>query len=113
MTTTTNRRRFLATPATAWPASGAFTTGRAGEATTEKLPSVSAVTRGRKFHWRGYYDKLLVDPTGRYLLAHCRTLHAGELNVPGLLGEARHSDLRSLLAWMRALRTPALSRSVA
>ncbi len=29
---------------------------------------VRAITRGPKFHWFGYYDKLQVDPTGRYAL---------------------------------------------
>jgi hypothetical protein len=70
MTTTTTRRRFLATLAAAWPASGAFTPVWAGAGTAEKLPSVRAVTRGPKFHLRGYYDKQLFDPIGRYLLAH-------------------------------------------
>ena len=35
-----------------------------------QLPPVRAITRGPAFHWRGYYDKLLFDPTGRYVLAH-------------------------------------------
>jgi hypothetical protein len=30
---------------------------------------VRAVTRGPKFHWFGYYDKLQFDPSGRYLLS--------------------------------------------
>jgi hypothetical protein len=34
----------------------------------ETLPPVRAVTRGPKFHWFGYYDKLQFDPTGRYVL---------------------------------------------
>jgi hypothetical protein len=34
----------------------------------EKLPPVRAITRGPKFHWFGYYDKLEFDPTGRYVL---------------------------------------------
>jgi hypothetical protein len=32
------------------------------------LPPVRAITRGPKFHWFGYYDKLEFDPTGRYVL---------------------------------------------
>ncbi len=32
------------------------------------LPRVRAITRGPKFHWFGYYDKLQFDPTGRYAL---------------------------------------------
>ena len=32
-----------------------------------KLPPVQQITRGPKFHWFGYYDKLQFDPTGRYV----------------------------------------------
>ena len=31
-------------------------------------PSVRAITKGPKFHWFAYYDKLQFDPTGRYVL---------------------------------------------
>jgi hypothetical protein len=31
-------------------------------------PRVRAITRGPKFHWFAYYDKLQFDPTGRYCL---------------------------------------------
>lgn len=34
----------------------------------DKLPPVRAITRGPKFHWFGYYDKLQFDPAGRYVL---------------------------------------------
>jgi hypothetical protein len=34
----------------------------------EKLLPVRQLTRGPKFHWFGYYDKLQFDPTGRYIL---------------------------------------------
>ena len=34
----------------------------------ELLPPVRAITRGPKHHWFGYYDKLELDPTGRYVL---------------------------------------------
>lgn len=40
---------------------------RAAEA-NEKLPPVRQLTKGPKFHWFGYYDKLQFDPTGRYIL---------------------------------------------
>jgi len=33
------------------------------------LPPVRAITRGPKFHWFGYYDKLQVNPAGRYALS--------------------------------------------
>ena len=35
---------------------------------SEKRISVRAITRGPKYHWFGYYDKLQFDPTGRYVL---------------------------------------------
>ena len=34
----------------------------------EKLPPVRPITRGPKFHWFGYYDKLQFDPSSRYAL---------------------------------------------
>jgi hypothetical protein len=37
-------------------------------AADEKLPPVRTLTRGPKFHWFGYYDKLEFDPTSRYVL---------------------------------------------
>ncbi len=36
--------------------------------TAEQLPPVRTITRGPKFHWFGYYDKLQFDPAGRYVL---------------------------------------------
>ncbi len=32
------------------------------------LPPIRAITRGPKFHWFGYYDKLQFDPSCRYVL---------------------------------------------
>ena len=63
------RREFLG-----WTAgSAAFipmaSLGGATQAKDEAGPApVRAITRGPKFHWFGYYDKLQVDPTGRYAL---------------------------------------------
>jgi hypothetical protein len=34
------------------------------------LPPVRPITRGPKFHWFAYYDKLQFDPTSRYVLAN-------------------------------------------
>src|SRR5215510_12230936 len=34
----------------------------------EHLPPVRAITKGPKFHWFGYYDKLQFDPSSRYVL---------------------------------------------
>ncbi len=33
-----------------------------------KLPPARQITRGPKFHWFGYYDKLEFDPSSRYVL---------------------------------------------
>ncbi len=32
--------------------------------------TVRAITKGPKYHWFGYYDKLEFDPTGRYILSN-------------------------------------------
>jgi len=32
------------------------------------LPPVRAISRGPKFHWFSYYDKLQFDPSGRFVL---------------------------------------------
>jgi hypothetical protein len=51
-----NRRAFLSS-AIALPALRA-----------EGLPAVRAITKGPKFHWFGYYDKLQFDPSSRLAL---------------------------------------------
>jgi hypothetical protein len=56
-------------------AAAVHTGSRTGRAAAEPaapapLPApVRAITRGPKFHWFGYYDKLQFDPTGRLVLA--------------------------------------------
>lgn len=55
-----NRRAFLTSLMGLIP-------GLAG-ADEDRLPPVRAITRGPKFHWFGYYDKLQFDPSGRYAL---------------------------------------------
>jgi len=57
---TTHRRAFLETLI-------GFVPGLAC-ASQRQLPPVRPITRGPKFHWFGYYDKLQFDPTGRYVL---------------------------------------------
>ena len=37
-------------------------------AEAEKLPPVRPLTRGPRFHWFGYYDKLQFDPSSRHVL---------------------------------------------
>src|SRR5947209_16678946 len=62
MTSLHSRRSFLQALAATALAGGL----RAQDA--GKRPPVRAITRGPKFHWFGYYDKLQFDPTGRYVL---------------------------------------------
>jgi len=61
-----SRRAFLYQALAAFPALRVV----AENTPDEKLPPVRAITRGPGFHWRGYYDKLLFDPTNRYVLAN-------------------------------------------
>jgi hypothetical protein len=56
-----NRRQFLGGLAST------FLPVLAG-AQAKELPPVRAITRGPRFHWFGYYDKLEIDPNGRYVL---------------------------------------------
>lgn len=58
----TTRRNHLKT-LVAGAGSGLFCRG------AQPVP-VRALTRGPKFHWFGYYDKLEFDPTNRYILAN-------------------------------------------
>jgi hypothetical protein len=62
-----NRRQLLR-----FAAGAAFTMADLSKQTTQaknhKLPRVRAITRGPKFHWFGYYDKLQFDPSCRYAL---------------------------------------------
>ncbi len=61
-----NRRDLLGLIATSLGLGSAGPTfARTG---AEALPAVRAITRGPKFHWFGYYDKLEFDPTGRHVL---------------------------------------------
>ena len=53
-----DRRGFL------FGCAGAFSALRA----ESKKPPIRALTKGPKFHWFGYYDKLELDPSGRYVL---------------------------------------------
>ena len=65
------RRRLLkvASSATVLAASGSASLASAREQQPQDdLPPVRQITRGPKFHWFGYYDKLEFDPTGRYVL---------------------------------------------
>lgn len=62
------RRRFLGTAALLPALTAALNVS--GQEIPERLPPVRAVTRGPRFHWFGYYDKLQFDPSGRLLLSN-------------------------------------------
>ena len=62
-----SRRAIL--QGTAAVAAAAALPAWAAEKAEPRIP-VRAITRGPKFHWRGYYDKLLFDPTNRYVVSN-------------------------------------------
>jgi hypothetical protein len=59
------RRDFLTLTAASLLAAKHATSSNA-----EDLPPVRAITRGPKFHWFGYYDKLQFDPASRLVLGN-------------------------------------------
>lgn len=68
-----NRRKFIA--ALTWQATTLGVAGprwlRAGEsASGEKLPVVRQITKGPRFHWFGYYDKLQFSADHRFVLGN-------------------------------------------
>jgi hypothetical protein len=68
----TTRRNFLKTTAIGSLAGllYKFPVSVQANGTEEKLPPIRRLTNTPKFHWRGYYDVLLFDPTDRFVLAN-------------------------------------------
>ena len=64
------RREFLKTGVTAAAACGLFGPRRALATEASLLPPVRQITRGPKFHWFGYYDKLQFSPDNRFVLCN-------------------------------------------
>jgi hypothetical protein len=68
---------------------------------------VRAITKGPKFHWFGYYDKLEFDPTGRYILSNevdfeHRSPTAGDTIRVGMIDlqdKDRWTELGTSRAW--------------
>lgn len=95
-----SRRHFLA-------ALTAAACTRSLRAAADELPPVRAITRGPKFHWFGYYDKLQFDPTSRFLLSNevdfeHRTPRPDDVIRVGLVDTAdkdRWIELGSTKAW--------------
>jgi len=66
-----NRRKFLRSTAIGLLALPRLIGSVFGVTTKSKLPDsppIRSITRGPKFHWFSYYDKLQFDPSGRYVL---------------------------------------------
>jgi hypothetical protein len=57
-----SRRQLFRAVASAGLSIGAFSWQKVLAA--ESLPPVRPLTRGPRFHWFGYYDKLQLDPVG-------------------------------------------------
>lgn len=64
------RREFLKAGVTAAAACGLFGPRRALGTEARLLPPVRQITRGPKFHWFGYYDKLQFSPDNRFVLCN-------------------------------------------
>ena len=63
------RRQFLHyTACNALALTGVAAIAAVANSKVEDLPPIRAITRGPKFHWFSYYDKLQFDPTCRYAL---------------------------------------------
>ncbi len=63
-----SRREMIRTSGAALVTLASWRPGAAQEVRALTDVPVRQITRGPKFHWFGYYDKLEFDPTGRYVL---------------------------------------------
>jgi hypothetical protein len=65
-----NRRQLLQrATASAFVAARLSDLSTTADAKLASLPPIRVITRGPKFHWFGYYDKLQFDPACRYALS--------------------------------------------
>ncbi len=64
-----SRRTFLKSSALSLGAAASAGSLFAADA-KEELPPIRTITRGPKFHWFAYYDKLQFDPSMRYVLSN-------------------------------------------
>lgn len=104
-----SRRKFVAGAAAA-PLflKSMFSPAKAfAQAVTYPDVPVRAITKGPKFHWFGYYDKLQFDPTSRYVLGNQasfegRTPQGGERIQVGMIDTQdgdRWTELGDTEAW--------------
>ncbi len=102
-----NRRDALKGMAATILTAGTHARSAHARAAAEKLPPVRQITRGPKFHWFGYYDKLQFDPSGRYVLSmevdfegRTPTVHDSiRLGMVDLKDHDRWIELGSTRAW--------------
>ena len=74
---------------------------------SEQLPPTRAITKGPKYHWFGYYDKLQFDPSARFVLGmevdfQHRSPTADDVIVVGMVDlqdNDRWIELGSTRAW--------------
>ncbi|MEI7728998.1 MAG: hypothetical protein WCO56_05485 [Verrucomicrobiota bacterium] len=93
------RRAFLKTIALTLPAMPILRPSLRAAEPGEKLPPIRAITRGPKFHWRGYYDKQLFDPTNRFVLAN-QVDFAGRSPVAGDVIQVGMIDTQDQDRWI-------------
>lgn len=65
-----SRRNFLAASAAGLLTAATLRGQATAPAAGENLPPIRTITRGPRFHWFAYYDKLQFDPTDRYILGN-------------------------------------------
>jgi hypothetical protein len=100
------RRRFLHSVA-AWSGAAIVSRGPARAAQSSEEVPIRAITRGPKFHWFGYYDKLQFNPASRLALAHeisfeHRSPTAADVVKVGMIGLRDHDcwiELGESRAW--------------
>ena len=79
-----SRREFLKAILTATAARGLLGPRSLRAAADEMFPPVRQITRGPRFHWFGYYDKLQFSPDNRFVLGN-----RGRLRAPLAHGRRR------------------------
>jgi len=102
-----SRRGFLRTAAGTAAALALPCTGKGPDSVEKGLPNVRTITRGPKFHWFAYYDKLQFDPSGRYALGMevefehraPRPDDAIKIGMVDLKNDDRWTELGSSTAW--------------
>lgn len=99
MKTDRTRRRFLQTLAAAAPLPAALGAFAARGAAPERYPPIRQISRGPKFHWFAYYDKLQFCPENRLALCN-RVGFEGRSPRPDDVIEVGMIDVRDGDRWI-------------